>query len=76
MQMLDIVPLKNILNSNLISLLRSADKVGRPFCCCIVFPLKNSYFFFIIFILFLSQYLHSAISLPFVIGSLSYMASW
>ena len=36
-----------------------------------------SYFFFIIFIfLFLSHYLRSAISLPFFIGSLSYLASW
>ena len=41
------------------------------------FPYRfNSSFFFIIFILFLSHYLRSAISLPFFIGSLSYLASW
>ena len=51
--------------------LRSADNVGRPFCCCVVFS-----FLFIFFLLFLSHYLRSAISLPFFIGSLSYLASW
>ena len=50
--------------------LRSADNVGRTFCCCVVFS------FLFIFLLFLSQYLRSAISLPFFIGSLSYLASW
>ena len=51
--------------------LRSADNVGRPYCCCVVFS-----FLFIFFLLFLSHYLRSAISLPFFIGSLSYLASW
>ena len=49
------------------SSLRSADKVGRPFCCCIVFSF---------FILFLSHYLRSVISLLFFIGSFWYLASW
>ena len=52
--------------------LRSADNVGRPFCCCVVF----SFLFIFLFLLFLSHYLRSAISLPFFIGSLSYLASW
>ena len=53
--------------------LRSADNVGRPFCCCVVFSFL---FIFLFFLLFLSHYLRSAISLPFFIGSLSYLASW
>ena len=74
---------------NITLYLRSADKVGRPFCCCIVFSFlflfKVSDFsrkpfcfrsFIIIFILFLSHFLRSAISLPFLIGSFSYLASW
>ena len=53
--------------------LRSADNVGRPFCCCVVFSFL---FIFLFFLLFLSHYLRSAISLPFFTGSLSYLASW
>ena len=34
------------------------------------------FFIFIIIFLFLSHYLRSAISLPFFVGSFSYLASW
>ena len=46
-------------------------KGGRPPC-----RVSRQVSILVIFILFLSHYPRSAISLPFFIGSLSYLASW
>ena len=53
------------------NLLRSADKVRRPFCCCVVFS-----FFFLFFSFIFPHYLRSEISLPVFIRSFLYLASW
>ena len=52
---------------------RESKTPGRPFFCCVVFSFL---FIFLFFLLFLSHYLRSAISLPYVVGSLSYLAGW